>query len=396
MSRAALLAFLETETKNLQQAGLIRPELELSAPPGPVLKVGDRERLAFVSSDYLGLANHPEVKKAAAAALETWGAGLASPRAVTGTLTLHRELEKAVASHIGTEDALVYPSGHHANTGLLESIIGERDYVFCDEMIRSSLADGIRLSRARAYSYRNADLEHLEDRLKRSRAARFRIIATDGVSPVTGRIAPLAEIYALATKYRATVLVDDSEGLGVLADGGRGSHAFAGLRDRLDLVTGSFGHALGGGGGGFVAGPATVLTWLRQKSRPYLTATALAPAAAAAALKAVELCLRGPQARQALDANLQTVKDAMTRDAGVIPSVAHPAVSVLIRNAVQAQKLTDLLYRQGIFLLGYCHPVVPEGQARICLRVTAQHRKEDLERTVKAIGEGMAELKVQL
>ncbi len=396
MTARGFLQFLEAETKNLRQAGLIRPGLELETPQGPVVRVADRELLNFASSDYLGLTGHREVKKAAAAAIETWGIGVSSPRAAVGTLTLHLELERAIAKLVGAEAALVYASGHHADTGVFESLVGDRDYVFCDEMARPSLADGVRLCRARAYAYRNNDMEHLEDRLKRSRAARFRIIATDGVFPTTGRTASLKDIYALAARYRATVVTDDSEGIGVLGDGGRGTHAAADLPEGIDLVTGSFGHALGGGGGGFVAGNSAIVGWLRQKSRPHIASTALAPGAVGAAKKAIELLSAEPELLRALDANVKIFKAAMELHAGLVMDGAHPAMSVLVRNAVLAQKLTDFLYRQGIFVIGYCHPLVPEGDARISVRVTGRHREADLEKTARAIGEGMKELKIQL
>jgi glycine C-acetyltransferase len=396
MTARAFLQFLEAETKNLQQAGLIRPALELETPQGPVVRVADRELTNFASSDYLGLASHREVKKAAAAAIETWGIGVSSPRTAVGTLGLHLELERAVAKLVGAEDALVYGSGHHADTGVFESLVGDRDFIFCDEMARPSLADGVRLSRARAYAYRNNDMAHLEDRLKRSRAARFRIIATDGVFPTTGQTANLTEIYALAARYRATVVTDDSEGIGVLGDGGGGTHAGAKLPDGIDVVTGSFGHALGGGGGGVVAGKSTIVGWLRQKSRPHLASTALSPGAIGAAKKAIELLSAEPGLLRALDANVKVFKAAMELHAGLVMDGAHPAMSVLVRNAVLAQKLTDFLYRKGIFVIGYCHPLVAEGEARISVRITGRHREPDLEKVARAIGEGMKELKIQL
>ncbi len=395
MSSRELLKFLEAETKNLKQAGLVRPELVLSGPPGPVVHVDGRAVVSFTSSDYLGLATHEASKKAAIAAIETWGVGVASTRVAAGTLSLHAELETAVAALVGTEDALVYPSGHHASTGLFESLVGDRDYVFCDDMMRPSLADGIRLSRARAYAYRNDDMEHLEDRLKRSRAARFRVIATDGVFPATGKIANLEAIYALASKYRAMVVVDDSQGVGILG-GGKGAHGGLTLKDGIDVVTGSFGAALGGGAGGFVAGKSTVIAWLRQTSRAHLASTALSPAASAVARSCIELVQREPGLRRALDANLETFKAAMAKDAGLLVDITHPAISVLVRNAVSAQRLTDYLFRNDIFVIGYCHPVVPEGEARISIRITARHTQEQLERAAKAIGDGMKELQIQL
>jgi glycine C-acetyltransferase len=372
----------------------LRPDLEMTTPQGPIAKIGGQELVNFASSDYLGLSSHAEVKKAAASAIEAWGVGVAAPRVAAGTLPVHTQLEKAIAELTGAQDAIVFPSGHHANSGLFEALLGDRDYVFCDEMVSPSLADGIRLSRARAYVYRNNDMEHLEDRLKRSRAARFRIIATDAVFPITGRVAKLGEIYALAEKYRAIVVADDSEGIGVVGDG-RGTHLALDVPRDVDLVTGSFGHALGGGGG-FIAGLRPLVGWLRQKSRSYVASTALAPGAAAAARRAIELVREDKSLRTALAQNLKAFEDAMSRDAGLTIDTAHPAISVLVRNAVLAQRLTDFLYRRGVLVIGYCHPVVPEGEARISLRVTARHRPEDLDRAAKAVGDGMRELRIQL
>jgi glycine C-acetyltransferase len=396
MSRRALLEYLHTETAHLRQAGLLRKDLELPGPQAPILRVGDARLINFASSDYLGLSNHGDVKRAAVQAVEAWGVGLASPRTAVGTSRLHAELERALAKLVGAEDALVYASGYQADAGVFEALLSDRDYVFCDEMIRPGLADAIRLSRARAYAYRNGDMDHLEDRLKRSRAARFRVIATDGVFPVTGRVANLPDIHALAAKYHAVVVVDDSEGIGVLGNRREGTHGSFGLSEKIDLVCASFGKALGGGAGGFVAGPATLVGWLRQKSRTHLSSTSLAPAAAAAALKSVELLRADPAPGNALEANKRFFKDAMAKDAGLVLDAAHPAMSVLVRNAILAQRLTDFLYQRGVFAVGYCHPVVPEGEARICFRVTARHDAKDLESAARAVGEGMRELKIQL
>src|SRR5262249_7604548 len=286
---------------------------------------GGRQFLNFASSDYLGLCNHPEVKRAAIAAIETWGVGVASPRMATGNLPLHAELEHTIAQFLGTADALLYPSGYHANTGLFESLLTDRDYLFCDEMTRPSLADGVRLSRARVYSYRNQDMEHLEDRLKRSRAARFRVIATDGVFPLSGLVANLRDIYGLAAKYNALVVVDDSQGVGIVGDHGRGAHDQLGLGDRIDLVTGTFGAALGGGAGGFVAGRKEIVTWLRQKSRAYLSSTALPPASVAAALEALSLLRTEPQLREQLDMNVKMFRDALAEHGLWTAEGDHPA-----------------------------------------------------------------------
>jgi glycine C-acetyltransferase len=396
MRNKAFLEFLGTEARNLEQAGLLRREPPLASPQGPVVKVGERPLINLASSDYLGLANHPEMKKAAIGAIEEWGIGLASPRMAVGTVTLHIELERMLARFLGTGDALVFPSGYHSNTGLFESLLSDRDYLFCDELIRPSLADGIRLSRTRVYSYRNQDMEHLEDRLRRSRSARFRVIVTDGVFPLSGLVANLSEIYTLAAKYNALVVVDDSHGVGVLGEGGRGTHLELGLTDRIDIVTGSFGHALGGGAGGFVAGRSEIIGWLRQKSRAYLASTALAPVAAATALKALEILRTEPELRVTLSMNVRLFRDGLAEHGLWTAEGEHPAVAVLIRHAVAAQKLTDYLYRRGVFAIGFCHPVVPEGAARIRAQVTAKHSQKDLSMAADAFSEGVRELKIEV
>jgi glycine C-acetyltransferase len=396
MRNKALLELLTTETHNLQQAGLLRREPSMSTPQGPVVTVGDRQLINFASSDYLGLAGHPEVKKSAIAAIDRWGVGLAAPRMTTGSLTLHLELERALAQLVGTGDALVYASGYHANTGIFESLLSDRDYLFCDEMIRPSLADGIRLCRARVYSYRNQDMEHLEDRLRRSRAARFRVIATDGVFPMSGMVANLKDIYTLAAKYNALVVVDDSQGVGVLGENGRGTHDALGLTDRIDLVSATFGNVLGGGAGGFVTGRPEIVGWLRQKSRPYLAATALSPMAVASALKAIHLVHTEPELRTTLTMNVKLFRDELAEHGLWTAEGEHPAVAVLIRHAVAAQRLTDFLYQRGVLAMGFCHPVVPEGAARIRAQVTARHSQRDLSNAADAFAEGIRELKISI
>lgn len=380
-------SFLATEAKHLEQAGLFRRDLPLATPHGPRITLGERELLNLASNDYLGLSTHADVKRAAIMAIEEWGVGCAAPRMAGGSTQLHGELELALAAFLGTQDALVYPSGYHAAAGLLESLLSDRDYVFCDEQIQPALADGVRLSRARVYSYRNRDLVHLEDRLKRSRAARFRVIVTDGVFPLSGQIADLVEIYRLATRYDALVAVDDSHGIGVLGELGRGTHHHLGLGERIDLVTGSFTCALGGGAGGFVAGRREIIGWLRQKSRPHLASTALPPSVCAAVLKALELLRAEPEVRETLLANAKLLREALADHGLWTAEGEHPAIAVLLRDAVATQRLTDLLYRKGVFALGFCHPVVPEGQARIRAQVTAQHTKSDLGRIADLFAE---------
>lgn len=383
MSRT-FLDFLRTEANYLDQAGLLRAQPTLGSPQGPSITLDGRETINLASGDYLGLATSSEVKKAAAEALKTYGVGVASPRLVTGNLALHVELEKELAKWLGTDDAVLFPSGYHANTGLFEAMLSDRDFVFCDEMVKPSLADGIRLCRGRTFAFRHRDVNHLEDQLKRSRAARFRVIATDGVFPLDGQCAPLNEIISLAAKYDALVAIDDSHGLGVLGEAGRGSLVHLGIASKAHVVTATFGNALGGGAGGFIACSKEIATWLKQKSRPYLASTALAPVSAAAALKAVQLVKSEPKLRDELAANVKTFRDALVAQGCTVEAGSHPAIAVMIGNAVKCQRTADLLHKSGVYAIGFCHPVVPEGAARIRVQVNVGHDKKQLLKAAEA------------
>jgi glycine C-acetyltransferase len=391
-----LLSFLRTELNNLQQAGLLRQELPLKTPPGPQVAVGGKALLNFTSSDYLGLATHPELKKAAKAAIDAYGVGTSAPRPVSGTLELHLQLEQAVAKFLGTEATLLFPSGYHANTGLLEALLGDQDYVFCDEQMHPSLADGVRLSRAKVFSFRNHDMEHLEDRLKRSRSARFRVIVSDAAYPIDGSIAQLQILADLAKEYEAMLVVDERQGLGVLGPTGRGASELAGVLARVDIVSGSFGAALGGGAGGFLSGRAEVISWLRQKSRPYLISAALSPPALGAALKALELVAQDRKLLEKLTKNTQVFRAGLAKVGFQVMPGRHPAVSVLLGHAVTAQRMADLIYRKGALVMGFCHPVVPEGAARLRAQVTASHSEKELIEATVHFANAAKELNVAL
>jgi glycine C-acetyltransferase len=388
-----LLEHLRTQIKHLDHAGLFQRELMIGSAQGPRISIAGQSFVNFTSSDYLGFANHPEVRAAAAQAIETWGIGLATPRMTAGTLIVHAQLEQAIAQLLGADDALVTAGAGDAHLGLFEALLGHRDCVFSDEQIGPSLADGLRLSRARVYAYRHQDLSHLEDLLKRSRAARHRLIVTDGVFPLSGLPAQLADLYALAERYDALVVVDDSQGIGVLGESGRGTHDHAGAK-RVDVVTGSFGCALGGGGGGFVAGRNDVITWLRQKSRPHLAAPALDPAAAAAALKSIELLRRGAELVARLRANVRLFRDLLANNGLWTTQGDHPAVAVLIRRSSLTQQLVDQLYEKRVLAVGFCPPIVPEGASRIRMQVTALHEVKDLQHAVGALTVAAGELAI--
>ncbi len=302
------------------------------------------------------------------------------------------ELERAITRFLGTEDTLLHASGYHANTGLLESLLSDRDYVFADGQIEPALADGVRLCRARVLSYRSNDMDHLEDRLKRSRQARFRAIVTPGVFPLDGVAANLGALCALAERYDAVVAVDDAHGIGVLGKTGRGTPEAAGVSDRIDVVTGTFGHALGGGAGGFCSGRKEIVGWLRQKSRPYLASTAPPPAAAAAALKAIGIAAGEPKLREQLRENARFFRTALTEAGFRVIEGEHPAVAVILGDAVTTQKMADHLFRGGVFAMGFCHPVVAEGTARLRALVSARHTQKTLKAAVTAMAQAARDI----
>ncbi|MEL7305360.1 MAG: aminotransferase class I/II-fold pyridoxal phosphate-dependent enzyme [Myxococcota bacterium] len=388
-----LEGFLQRENQNLKDAGLFKFELPVESPQKPVVTANDRELVNLASANYLGFSNHPNLKRAAKVAIDEFGVGVAAPRMLSGTQTAHGRLERQLAGFLEQDDAMVFGSGYHANTGLFESLFSDRDYVFIDSLTHPSLADGVRLAKCRALSYRSGDLEDLEDRLKRSRGARYRVIVTDGVYPLDGDIAPLNEICGLALRYDALVVLHDPHGIGVLGDNGRGCAERHRALERVTVITGSFNYALGGGGGGFVAGSQDLVSWLRQKSRPYLVSSALPPVGVATASEAIKLVDREPQLRQRLSTNTETLKGELEAAGLEVLGGEHPILCVLVGHAVSAQKITNALYEAGIYAIGYCHPVVPDGEARVRLQVSAKHTKSALKRVAEVIGKAWRDLR---
>jgi glycine C-acetyltransferase len=388
------LTFLKKETVNLQDAGLAREELTVSSPQDPEVAIGDRKVVNLASSNYLGLANSAAIKRGAKKAIDELGAGIASTRMLAGTVPLHATLEDAIATFVGTETALLFGSGYHANTGLFESLFDYRDFIVSDVLSHPTLADGIRLSSARVMQYRNNDLDHLEDRLKRTRAARFRAIVTDGVFPLDGAPAELDRICDLAEAYDALVIVDDAQGIGVLGKEGRGTHELYGVINRVDVLTGSFSNALGGCAGGWAAGRREIITWLRQKSRPYLTSSAPSPANAGAALAALEHVQKTPSLLEKLHKNVELFRAGLVDIGFEVLGGEHPILAVMVGNVVAAQRMADILMRHGVYVVGFCHPVVPEGQARIRAQISAQHTERGLRRALAAFGAAGRELRL--
>ncbi|HEX5058000.1 MAG TPA: aminotransferase class I/II-fold pyridoxal phosphate-dependent enzyme [Kofleriaceae bacterium] len=368
----AHMAMLAAENKKLEQAGLYRPE---TIHPGHVVD--------FTTQDYLGLARHERVIAAARAALDKYGLGLGSARPLTGTREIHRELEQSVARFLQVPDAIVLGSGYLANLGFYEAMFDSRDCLFCDALVHPSTAEGVRLSSATAFPFRNNDVDDLEDKLRRSRSARFRAIVTDGVFPFDGRVAELDGICALAEKYDAMVVLDDSLGVGVLGETGRGTRELRGVMQRIDVITGTFGKALGGAGGGYIAGKREVIGWLRQKAMPYLFSTALSPPLAAAAHAAIELLERGEAPLPTLRMRVAMMKKELEiRGYKILGE--HPSLAIQVGGVVVLQKLVNQLYERGIHVNGLCYPVVPEGQARIRLELSARHSDEDMTRAINA------------
>jgi glycine C-acetyltransferase len=369
----AHLAMLAAESKKLEQAGLYRPE---TIHPAHIVD--------FTSQDYLGLTHDPRLAAAARTALDNHGLGAGSSRVFTGTREIHRDLEQAVARFLQVPDAIVLGSGYLANIGFYEALFDSRDCLFCDALVHPSTAEGIRLSSATAFPFHNNDVEDLEDKLRRSRSARFRAIATDGVFPFDGRVAELDGICGLAEKYDAMVVLDDALGIGALGATGRGVRELRGMIARVDVVTGTFGKALGGAGGGFIAGRREVIEWLRQKATPYLFSIALAPPLVAAARAALEILERGEAPLATLRNHTAAIKKELEARGFQVLGGEHPTLAVFVGGVVALQKMVNSLYERGIHVHGLCYPVVPEGQARIRLEITARHSAQDIGRAINA------------
>ncbi|MFH0823495.1 MAG: glycine C-acetyltransferase [Pseudomonadota bacterium] len=384
---------LETQIEAIRAAAVYKDERVLSSPQGSRVSVGDgRELLNMCSNNYLGLSNRPEVISAARDALDKWGFGLSSVRFICGTQEIHKELETRVSEFLGTEDSILYSSCFDANAGLFETLLTDSDAVISDELNHASIIDGIRLSKARRLRYRHADMADLEDRLKESRESRFRLIASDGVFSMDGDIAALTEICSLAEKYDALVMVDDSHATGVLGRTGRGSHEHHGVMGRVDILTGTFGKALGGASGGFVSGKREIITILRQRSRPYLFSNTLAPQAVAGALRALDLIIQSTALRDRLEDNTRHFRAGMAHRGFSIKAGSHPIVPIMLGEASLAQRMASVLLDKGVYVVGFSYPVVPMGQARIRVQLSALHTREDLDFTMEQFSEAKADL----
>jgi glycine C-acetyltransferase len=375
---------LQGELDAIRQAGLWKAERVLEGPQGARVSVGGRRVSNFCANNYLGLASEPALVGAAQDSLVRWGLGLASVRFICGTQTIHAQLESAVARFLGTEDAILYSSCFDANGGLFETLLGEQDAVISDALNHASIIDGIRLCRAQRQRYAHADMAALERALNDTRGARTRLIATDGVFSMDGDVAPLAEICDLAERHAALVMVDDSHATGFFGPTGRGTPEHCGVGGRVDIVTSTLGKALGGASGGFVASRREVVALLRQRSRPYLFSNTLPPALVSASLACLAMLSATTQRRDRLVANTEWFRRAMTEAGFAIRPGSHPIVPIMLGDAHLAHRMAADLLDEGIYVVGFSYPVVPEGQARIRVQISAAHERAQLEEAVAA------------
>lgn len=384
--------YLAQQLNEIRLQGLYKTERPISTPQRVHIKTADgREVLNLCANNYLGLADHPEVIKAAREALDRWGFGLASVRFICGTQEIHIELESALSAFHQTESSILYSSCFDANGGLFETILSSEDAVISDELNHASIIDGIRLCKAQRYRYRHNDMNELESRLKDSQTSRYRLIATDGVFSMDGTIANLKEICDLAEKYSALVMVDECHAAGFLGKTGRGTPEYHGVVDRIDIITGTLGKALGGGSGGYITGRRGIIDLLRQRSRPYLFSNSLTPCTVAASIKAIEIVSRSTELRDVLEGNTRFFRTGLTENGLAIRPGTHPIVPVMIGDAALSQKVADRLLTLGLYVIGFFFPVVPQGSARIRTQVSAGHSKEDLQFAIDQFAKVRAE-----
>lgn len=376
---------LARQCEELVGAGLFKPERVLGSPQQPVVHLADgRELINLCANNYLALANHPAVREAAHRALDRYGYGMASVRFICGTQSVHKELEARLAAFLGMDDAILYSSCFDANGGLFETLLDEQDAVISDALNHASIIDGIRLCRAQRFRYANDDLGELEARLVEAREARVRLIATDGVFSMDGVIARLPEICDLADRHGALVMVDDSHATGFVGRGGRGTPEYRDVMGRVDILTGTFGKALGGAAGGYTAARREIVAWLRQRSRPYLFSNSIPPVIAATTLHVLDLVESGDELRERLRRNTRHFRERMTAAGFHVVPGEHPIAPVMIGDAALAARFAERLLEHGVYVIGFSYPVVPMGKARIRTQMCAGHTLEQLDRAIGA------------
>lgn len=383
----------ETTLSEIREAGLFKSERVIESPQEAHITVnGGHEVLNMCANNYLGLSDHPEIVAAAKRGLDEWGFGLSSVRFICGTQTIHKQLEEKISQFLGTEDTILYTSCFDANGGLFETVLGEEDAVISDELNHASVIDGIRLSKAQRFRYKNGDMADLEAKLNESSSARYKMIATDGVFSMDGYIAKLPEICDLADKYGSMVMVDDSHAVGFMGEHGRGVHEYHHVMGRVDVITGTLGKALGGASGGYTSGRKEIIDLLRQRSRPYLFSNSVAPPIVTAAIAAIDMLTASTELRDRLIDNTRYFREKLSSIGLEVVAGEHPIVPVMFGDAVLATKMAEAMLKRGVYVIAFSFPVVPKGKARIRTQVSAAHSKDDLNFAVDAFADAKAEL----
>lgn len=385
--------YLAGQLEEIRRAGLFKAERVITSPQRARIEVRDHEPvLNLCANNYLGLADDRRVVDAARQALDRWGYGMASVRFICGTQQIHKQLEERISRFLGSDETILYTSCFDANGGLFETLLGPDDAILSDELNHASIIDGVRLCKARRFRYKNNDMADLETKLKEAADARFRMIATDGVFSMDGIIANLPGVCDLADRYDALVMVDDSHAVGFMGKNGRGTPEHHGVMDRVDIITGTLGKALGGASGGYTSGPAEVIQILRQRSRPYLFSNTVAPPIVAASLAAIELLCESTELRDRLERNTRLFREGMTRLGFKITPGEHPIVPIMLGDAVLAVRMAEALLERGIYVIAFSYPVVPKGKARIRVQVSAVHTEADLQFAMDAFAAVKQEL----
>ena len=377
-----LAPILKGEIVSLREAGLYKDERVILGPQAARIRVGDGEVINFCANNYLGLSSHPELIRAAHQALDSHGYGMSSVRFICGTQDIHTKLERAIATFLGMDDAILYTSCFDANGGLFETLLGPEDAIISDQLNHASIIDGVRLCKAERHRYANSDMNELEEILKKTQDKRQRMIATDGVFSMDGFIAKLDQICDLADRYKAMVMVDDSHATGFVGKTGRGSPEYRGVQERVDIITSTLGKALGGASGGFTAARAPIAEFLRQRSRPYLFSNTVAPMIVGASLKCLELLSSTTELRDRLETNTKYFREQMTSLGFEIKPGDHPIVPLMLYDAKVAQDFARAMLDEGIYVIGFSFPVVPKGQARIRVQISAGHEREHLDQAI--------------
>jgi len=384
---------ISEELKQISDNGLYKAERIITSPQNAVITIQSGQKvLNLCANNYLGLADHPDIIRAAEESYAKWGYGLSSVRFICGTQEIHKQLEKKISEFLGTEDTILYSCCFDANTGLFETLLTAEDAIISDQLNHASIIDGIRLCKAQRLRFENSNMQDLEDKLQQAQSARFRMIATDGVFSMDGTIAKLDQICELAEKYDALVMVDDSHAVGVLGKRGRGSPEHCGVMGHIDINTGTLGKALGGASGGYTSGRKEIIEFLRQRSRPYLFSNTLAPAIVATSLKVLDILSDSTELRDKLMDNTRYFRQQISRLGLDVIAGEHPIVPIMLGDAVLAQKMADKLLEKGVYVIGFSYPVVPKGAARIRTQMSAAHSKDDLDFVIEKIDEVKQEL----